>query len=394
MTRLPPVSLASRRRRLWLLSALILLQAQLAVSQAQITLDGSLGPPGPLAGPHSRIGAELGQIRGGNLFHSFGQFNVPTNGSATFAGPSTVTNILSRVTGGQPSAIDGLLRSEIAGANLYLLNPSGVVFGRNASLDVRGSFHVSTADFLRFADGARFFADLGQASVLTVASPAAFGFLSANPAAIAVQGSTLQVPAGNALSVVGGDVTILGTGGPVTEDSIPTLGAPSGRIHLASVASPGEVAFSPLELAPDLQVDAFARLGRLALSQGALVTVGTAGSRNAGEIAVRGGQLTLSSGSRLSATTRGRGAGGRIVVTAPTVSLLEEARLEAGTEVSSRGNGGAIELRVGTLTLTGGARISTSTNGPGRAGTVTVAATEALMIQSSAKQPREWAVRQ
>ena len=99
-----------------------------------------------------------------------------------------------------------MLRSEIAGANLYLLNPSGVLFGPNASLDVSGSFHVSTADFLRFADGAKFSANLGQESVLTVAPPAAFGFLGNNPAPITIQGSTLQVPGGKALSVVGGDM--------------------------------------------------------------------------------------------------------------------------------------------------------------------------------------------
>jgi filamentous hemagglutinin family protein len=151
----------SRLTRRLTLSSLLLLWVLLAVSHAQLTLDGSLGPRGPLTGPDSRIGAELGQIRGGNLFHSFGAFNVPTGGSATFTGPTGTTNILSRVTGGQPSMIDGRLRSEILGANLYLLNPSGVLFGPNASLDVCGSFHVSTADVLRLADGAQFFTNLG-----------------------------------------------------------------------------------------------------------------------------------------------------------------------------------------------------------------------------------------
>ncbi|MDQ3831464.1 MAG: filamentous hemagglutinin N-terminal domain-containing protein [Candidatus Tectomicrobia bacterium] len=107
-------------RCLWalLLSSSLLLGVLPGSSEAQITLDGSLGPRGPLQGPNYCIGAELGQIRGSNLFHSFDQFNVPTRGSATFAGPNTIANIVSRVTGGQPSAIDGVLRSEIAGANL------------------------------------------------------------------------------------------------------------------------------------------------------------------------------------------------------------------------------------------------------------------------------------
>jgi filamentous hemagglutinin family protein len=212
MTRLPHASPGSRRLRMSLLSGLVLLWALLALSQAQITLDGSLGSQGPLTGPNYRIGAELGQRRGGNLFHSFEQFNVPAGGSATFTGPATIANILSRVTGGQPSAIDGVLRSEIAGAHLYLLNPSGVMFGPHARLEVQGSFHVSTADVLRFADETTFFANLAQESVLTVAPPAAFGFLGNTPAPIGIQGSTLQVPAGRALSVVGGDITLMGKG--------------------------------------------------------------------------------------------------------------------------------------------------------------------------------------
>ena len=173
-------------RLTWLLAlgGILWLAMLLTRSHAQITLDGSLGPAGPLAGPHYRIGSELGQTRGGNLFHSFGEFNVPTGGSATFAGPNTIANIVGRVTGGQLSSIDGGLGSEIAGANLYLLNPSGVLFGPNARLEVSGSFHVSTADALRFADGAPFYADPARPSVLTVAPPAAFGFLSGHPAAI------------------------------------------------------------------------------------------------------------------------------------------------------------------------------------------------------------------
>src|SRR5919202_1873755 len=96
--------LSSRLIRTLLLSGILLLSALLAVSWAQITLDGSLGPRGPLTGPHYRIGAELGQTRGGNLFHSFGAFNVPTGGSATFTAPNSIANIVGRVTGGELSS--------------------------------------------------------------------------------------------------------------------------------------------------------------------------------------------------------------------------------------------------------------------------------------------------
>jgi large exoprotein involved in heme utilization and adhesion len=143
--------------------------------------------------------------------------------------------------------IDGFLPSKIDGANFYLLNPSVVLFGPNAILDVSGSFHVSTADFLRFTDEAKFSVYMGQESVLTVASPTAFGFLGNYPAAITLQGGFLQggflrVSEGKALSVAGGDVQVVGG----------WLKTPRGRIQLASMASPGEVMFSRLELAPDL----------------------------------------------------------------------------------------------------------------------------------------------
>src|SRR5574342_755935 len=127
--------------------------------EAQITLDGSLGPRQALIGPNYAIDSGVGQIRGTNLFHSFGKFHVRTGESATFSGPPAIQNILSRVTGGERSLIDGLLRSTISGANLYLLNPSGVVFGPNAALDVSGALHVSTADFIRLADGGVFHAN-------------------------------------------------------------------------------------------------------------------------------------------------------------------------------------------------------------------------------------------
>jgi haemagglutination activity domain len=101
-----------------LLHVVLLLSLFLAIGQGQMVLDGSLGRRGPLRGPDYVIPAEVGRIRGGNLFHSFQQFNVGTRESATFTGPASIANILSRVTGGQQSSIDGLLRSEIPGANL------------------------------------------------------------------------------------------------------------------------------------------------------------------------------------------------------------------------------------------------------------------------------------
>ena len=176
-----------------LFSGVLLASALPGVAQAQFTTairpDGTLGTTVTQAGHVYHI--DGGTIKGSNLFHSFDRLSVGTGDIASFNGPSTIANILSRVTGGQASMIDGTLRSTVPGANLFLLNPSGVLFGPNASLDVSGSFHVSTADYLRFADGAKFFANLAQDSVLTVAPPAAFGFLGYNPATISFRGGLL-----------------------------------------------------------------------------------------------------------------------------------------------------------------------------------------------------------
>jgi filamentous hemagglutinin family protein len=290
MPRLPHVSLGSRRLCLALVSGILLLCGLLAVSQAAVTSaitgDGTLGTTVTQSGTVHTITGGTRPGNGPNLFHSFDRFSVGTGDTARFTGPTGIANILNRVTGGQPSAIDGLLRSEITGANLYLLNPSGVLFGPNAHLDVGGSFHVSTADFLRFADGATFFTNLGQQSVLTLAAPAAFGFLRTNPAAITIQGGSLKAAEGQAVSVVGGDIAIVGNGA-LTANSAPTLEAPRGRIQLASVASPRDVVFSPLEVAPDLQVDSFTRLGRLTLTQGAFLD---ASGNGGGTVLLRSGR--------------------------------------------------------------------------------------------------------
>jgi filamentous hemagglutinin family protein len=107
---------------------------------AGVTTDGTVGPRVQLGGPDFQIGAELGRRAGGNLFHSFERFSIGTGERATFSGPDDIRNVISRVTGGARSDIDGTLASTIPGADLYFLNPVGVLFGPNARLDVQGSF--------------------------------------------------------------------------------------------------------------------------------------------------------------------------------------------------------------------------------------------------------------
>ena len=230
-------------------SCIILLSINSLSANAEVTLDGTLGRTGALKGPDYLIGADLGQQHGGNLFHSFQYFNLNNSESATFSGPNSVSNIISRVTGGNPSNIDGLIRSTIPNADMYFLNPYGMMFGPNARLDVQGSFHASTADYLRLGDGGRFDARNPNDSLLTVAPVEAFGFLTNAPAEMTTQDSQLVVPYGRTLSLIGGDLYMSGSTPPLmlNEDgSVVIAGssvmfASSGRINLASVASKGEI---------------------------------------------------------------------------------------------------------------------------------------------------------
>jgi filamentous hemagglutinin family protein len=177
---------------------------------AEITTDGSLGSHANLPGPDYLIGADLGQQLGGNLFHSFQDFNLNSSESATFSGFNSVNNIISRVTGGNPSNIDGLIRSTIPNADMYFLNPYGIMFGPNARLDVQGSFHASTADYLWLGEGGRFDARNPSNSILTVAPIESFGFLTNSPAPLSVEGSQLEISDGKIFSLIGGNLSITG----------------------------------------------------------------------------------------------------------------------------------------------------------------------------------------
>src|SRR3954454_9917229 len=179
-------------------------------AQAQIVTDGSVGPKVSLRGGQIEIGADLGTRRGNNLFHSFEKFGIAPGQTATFTGPGDIRNVISRVTGGEASKIDGTLASRVGQADLYFLNPAGVLFGPNAKLDVPGSLHVSTAPELRFADGARFSALDKTGSGLTVAPPEAFGLLDQTPGRITVDQSRLRLAPGKTFSLVGGDIDLAG----------------------------------------------------------------------------------------------------------------------------------------------------------------------------------------
>ena len=295
-----------------------------------VKLDSSLGQQSVIVGGGQINGTSttylitdtLGNKAQNNLYYSFDRFNIYTGESATFYSPSgsSYNNIISRVTGGSPSSIYGLLQC-FDGANLYLINPSGVTFGPNASLDVKGSFYVTTADYLKFSNGDVFYADPAKSSVLSVAAPEAFGFLSTSPAAISLDRSVLTVPDGQTLSIVGGDINVQNDPTALTyydyTNYVPgptyyTLSAPGGTIKLVSVASPGDVNVDTVD------IGSFTKLGNISFTSGANLNVSSSdGTTPAGSVIIRGGQI-LFSGSNIDASGN---PGGTISVKGNALSL-------------------------------------------------------------------------
>ena len=289
---------------------LLWLSSLATLSHAQVTPTpgaGGLGTAVTQAGNTYEITGGTRPSNGSNLFHSFGEFSVPTNNIANFLNETALptNNILGRVTGGNPSNIFGTIQTTGFGnANLFLMNPAGIVFGPSASLNVGGSATFTTADYLRFADGAQFRAIPGpQDASISSAPLAAFGFLGSNPAAITVQGGQLSVAPGQSLSLVGGGITVQGVA--VEESAVPPtqLSAPGGKIALASVASPGEILAETLEPAPNLNGQSFGALGTIQImGKAALDASGDGG----GTVLIRGGRFLVDD-SRISANVAGPG---------------------------------------------------------------------------------------
>ena len=347
----------------------ILTTLPLSQTPAEITFDGTMGPAGPLAGPNFVIADTDGTTVGPNLFHSFSVFNINSTESATFTGPAGLANVIGRVTGGTASSIDGLFRSTVPGADVYFINPAGVIFGQNATLDVQGAFHVSTADELRFADGNVFSASNPAATVLTAAAPAAFGFLGPNPAGITLNDGNLQT-LGERLALVGGDIIIEGTSSGLPVDPI-NIGTAGGRIDLISVSSAGAVPLAG-------PADGFSAYGSILIKDSHI----TSSANGSGEIYIRGGAITIDTASVISDTVDADG--GDIILKGDSIVARRNAFLFGGgdsvapkmrAKTTGAGDGGSIRFEAESVLFPQGYRVDAATSGgTGSGGDIVISA--------------------
>ncbi|MEM1395796.1 MAG: filamentous hemagglutinin N-terminal domain-containing protein, partial [Cyanobacteria bacterium P01_H01_bin.150] len=207
---------------------------------SNIISDDSLGNEASQIEKNSQLqGLPVEIIRGGaqrgiNLFHSFREFNVSEGRGAYFFSPNAeIQNILTRVTGNNRSEILGTLGTfGNSQPNLFLINPNGILFGENASLDVQGSFVGTTANGSQFGERGVFSATNPEAPGLLTVNPSALFFNQINAQASIQNNSVLRVPNGKSLVLLGGDVSMDGGG----------LNAYGGRIELGGLTEPGTVA--------------------------------------------------------------------------------------------------------------------------------------------------------
>lgn len=360
--------------------------------QAQISPDTTLPVNSQVSVDGNTFSIEGGTTAGVNLFHSFDQFNIPTGSEAFFNNSPNIDNIITRVTGGQLSTIDGILRAN-GTANLFLLNPSGIVFGPNARLDIGGSFFGSTAESLEFADGNQFSAtEPNTLPLLTINVPIGLQF-GVNPGTIRVEGNGhnirqasflsplvrgnatagWSVKPGQTLALVGGDLVF--EGGVAIADS--------GRIELGSTAG-GRVGLSSTPSGWQLDYTDVPAFRDIRLRDRSLVDASGLGS---GSIQVRGRNIKLEDGSVIMLQNQGIQAAGSIRAIA-SQSLEIAGSVPVGvlpstirTETLGLGRGGDIEVSTQRLAIRDGGMISARTFSDAPGGNQKIDASESFELR-------------
>jgi filamentous hemagglutinin family protein len=337
-----------------------------------------------------------GTTRGSNLFHSFQEFNVGENRGVYFSNPAGIENILTRITGGNASNIQGRLgvvdiNNNLGKANLFLINPNGIVFGANARLDLGGSFFGSTANSIVFDNGFEFSAANPQAPLLNVNIPVGLRFRD-NPGSITIgnsQGSIanptpesptlLEVQPQKTLALVGGGINLNGQ----------RLRAPGGRIELGGLQTAGTVGIND-----DGSLSFPSGVERADISINAAEVDVTSGG--GGSIAINARNINILGGSDICA---GIGAdpacgglasdfgfvgsqAGDITLNALETIAIADPFSDINNHVNANavGNGGNINIRGWALSINNGGRISASTFGQGNAGSVNISINDTFSL--------------
>ncbi|MBD2299979.1 S-layer family protein [Nostoc sp. FACHB-190] len=330
---------------------------------AQVTQDNTLNT---LVTGSNNYTITNGTRIGNNLFHSFSEFSVPTGGSASFDHATDIQNIFGRVTGGNISNIDGSISAN-GSANLFLLNPAGIIFGKNASLNIGGSFVATTANSIKFADGTEFSAVQGaDKPLLTMSVPVGLQ-MGQNSGGITVEGlghritgdvftpldrtqnpTGLQVKAGNTLALIGNEVNF--SGGIVAING-------GGHLELGSVEQ-GKVRLNSTRTGWVGDYSQVEKFNNIHLGQQSLLDA----SGSNGSIQIQGKNINLSAGSAVVLQNLGEQSQGITVHATESLSLTgntSDQRLGSIIKIENLGTGSSGDILIGAnqLSLADGGQI-------------------------------------
>ncbi|MEC4852096.1 MAG: filamentous hemagglutinin N-terminal domain-containing protein, partial [Jaaginema sp. PMC 1079.18] len=302
-----------------ILGFILLLGAKSAIASPIIPANDNTQTSVILDGDRIEINGGTLSGDGLNLFHSFEQFNLNSNQIADFLATPQLQNILGRVVGGNPSVIDGLIQVSNGSANLYLMNPAGIIFGSNATLNVPGDFFATTATGIGFGDN-NWFEAFGQNDYLNLTgNPTFLAFDNAQPGAI-VNAGDLSVSPGQNVALLGSNVVNTGN-----------INAPDGNILVQSVPGTNLVRISQpdsilsVEVLPprdsNNQATAFSALDLPALLTGSPVETG---------LVVDGDSVETTASTPVTGTTTVTGnlTAAHIDILGDRVSLIDTTRIE------------------------------------------------------------------
>ncbi|GAB4530329.1 MAG: hypothetical protein Tsb0014_12940 [Pleurocapsa sp.] len=322
---------------LWGACYLISSLLQLSPASAQVTPDSTTSTTVNVNGKNFEING--GNEAGNNLFHSFRDFSVPKGGEAFFNNTPNIINIFSRVTGGNISNIDGLIRAN-GTANLFLINPAGISFGSGASLELGGSFYGSTANSILFEDGEFSATDLDNPPLLTINAPIGLRFRE-NPAPITVTGNSntdLQVNPEQNFNLIGGDID-LNTG---------KISVREGKIELIGLSQAGTI---EIDANANFNIPESIERANINLDNFSLQIISTSG--NSGDINITARTLSLFNEARLTNLTTTKGNAGNVNINVSD-SVLINNNSAIFTNTFAEGDAGNINIKVGNaLTLEG-----------------------------------------
>ncbi len=371
-----------------------------------------------------------GKAVGGNLLHSFREFNIEAGETASFQAEPQTQQIISRVTGDNDSWINGTI--SIQGnkpIDLYLVNPHGIIFGKEASLDMQGALYASTADYMILQDGQQVFINPDQGVSLTVAAPEAFGFLDDSTGNIRIEGSQLSASTGTSIGLVAGDITL---------SSDARLIVAEGQIHMAAIASPGkgiharinitdlsrenistqetvlnnhqnrDIATTPVQsgtggkiILENIQLSvqedtahstdlenpkkAILRADLAVVLDNSQIDLNTTDGKNAGFVEIQAPEIRLTNHSAIISDTDGTGDGGLVLLRGSHQVLMDQSKIIVSTKstADNAGGGGFVEIDAPMINLTHHSEILSESYGGGDGGHVLLKGTNMILLNKS-----------